>query len=130
MDTNDGTSGCRLARTVCLALALGGGLAALAADPPAIIRNRALTVGGGKEVDAAVSVVAIDSRPVIGEPSLVEVAPGEHVIEVMCTARVFVGMGTMDFPSQSVATIQAESGQEYRLDAKVAVQGDCTPVLE
>ena len=130
MDTKDGTSGCRLARTVCLALALGGGLAALAADPPAIIRNRALTVGGGKEVDAAVSVVAIDSRPVIGEPSLVEVAPGEHVIEVMCTARVFVGMGTMDFPSQSVATIQAESGQEYRLDAKVAVQGDCTPVLE
>lgn len=130
MDTNDGTSGCRLARTVCLALALGGGLAALAADPPAIIRNRALTVGGGKEVDAAVSVVAIDSRPVIGEPSLVEVAPGEHVIEVLCTARVFVGMGTVDFPSQSVATVHAESGREYRLDAKVTVQGDCTPVLE
>lgn len=92
--------------------------------------NRALTVGGGKEVDAAVNVVAIDSRPVVDGKSHIEVAPGQHVIEVICTARVFVGMGTVDFPSKSVLTIRVESGREYRLDAKVTVQGDCSPVLE
>jgi hypothetical protein len=130
MDTKARTAGCRLAQTVCIALALGGGLAAPAAEPPAVIMNRALTVGGGKEVDAAVKVVAIDSRPVIGEKSLIEVAPGRHVIKVVCTARVFVGMGTVDFTSNSVLSIQVESGREYRLDAKLTLQGDCTPVLE
>lgn len=130
MATQGRTLGCRLAQTVCIALALGGGLAAPAAEPPAVIRNRALTVGGGKEVDAAVKVVAIDSRPVVDEKSHVEVAPGEHVIEVVCTARVFVGMGTVDFPSKSILIIQVESGRVYRLDAKVTVQGDCTPVLQ
>lgn len=105
-------------------------MAALAAEPPAVIRNRAVTVGGGKEVDAAVKVVAIDSRPVVDEKSPIEVAPGEHVIEVVCTARVFVGMGTVDFPSKSALTIRVESGRVYRLDAQVTVQGDCTPVLE
>ncbi len=122
--------GCRLAQTVCIALALGNGLAAPAAEPPAVIRNRALIVGGAMEVDAAVKVVAIDSRPVVDEKSHVEVAPGEHVIEVVCTARVFVGMGTVDFPSKSALTIQVESGRVYRLDAKVTVQGACTPVLQ
>ena len=130
MDTKDRTLGCRLAQTVCIALALGGGLAAPAAEPPAVIRNRALTVGGGKEVDAAVKVVAIDSRPVVDEKSHIEVAPGKHLIEVVCTARVFVGMGNVDFPSNSVLTIRVESGREYRLDAQLTVQGDCTPVLE
>ena len=130
MDTRDRTLGCRLAQTVCIALALGGGLAAPAAEPPAVIRNRALTVGGGKEVDAAVNVVAIDSRPVVDETSHIEIAPGKHVIEVACTARVLVGMGTVDFPNKSALTIRVESGRVYRLDAKVTVQGDCTPVLE
>jgi hypothetical protein len=128
--TRDGTLGCRLARTACIALALGGGLAAPAAEPPAVIRNRAVTVGGGLEVDAAVKVVAIDSRPVVDEKSCIEVAPGKHVIEVVCTARVLVGMGTVDFPGKSVLTIQVESGRVYRLDAKVTVRGDCTPALE
>jgi hypothetical protein len=122
--------GCRLAQTVCAALALGGGLAAPAAEPPAVIMNRALTVGGGKEVDAAVNIVAIDSRPVVDKKSRIEVAPGQHVIEVVCTARVLVGMGTVDFPSKSAITIDVESGRVYRLDAKVTVQGDCTPMLE
>jgi hypothetical protein len=130
MESNDRTWGWRLARTVCIALAWGGGLAAAAAEPPAVIRNRALTVGGGKEVDAAVKVVAIDSRPVVDEKSTIEVASGQHLIEVVCTARVLVGMGTVDFPNTSVLTIQAESGREYRLDAKVTVRGDCAPVLE
>jgi hypothetical protein len=118
-----------LAQTVCIVVIVGGGLAAPAALPPAVIMNRALTVGGGKEVDAAVKVVAIDSRPVVAETSDIEIAPGKHVIEVACTARVFVGMGTVDFPSKSALTIQLESGRVYRLDAKVTVQGDCTPVL-
>lgn len=118
-----------LAQTVCIVVIVGGGLAAPAAEPPAVIMNRALTVGGGKEVDAAVKVVAIDSRPVVAETSDIEIAPGKHVIEVLCTARVFVGMGTVDFPSKSALTIQLESGRVYRLDAKVTVQGDCTPVL-
>ena len=130
MATKDRTLGCRLAQTVCIALALAGGLAASAAEPPALIRNRALTVGGGKEVDAAVKVVAIDSRPVVDEKSHTEVAPGRHAIEVVCTARVLVGMGTVDFPSNSVLSIEVQSGRVYRLDAKVTVQGDCTPVLE
>jgi hypothetical protein len=120
----------RLAQTACIALALGGGLAAPAAEPPAVIMNRALTVGGGKEVDAAVNVVAIDSRPVVDKNSRVEVPPGRHAIEVVCTARVFVGMATVDFPSKSAITIDAQSGRVYRLDAKVTVRGDCTPVLE
>ena len=130
MDKKHRTAGCRLAQTVCIALALGGGLAAPAAESPAVIMNRARTGGGGKEVDAAVNVVAIDSRPVVDKKSRIEVAPGQHVIEVVCTARVFVGMGTVDFPSTSVLTIRVESGRVYRLDAKVTVQGDCTPVLE
>ena len=130
MDKKDRTMGCRLAQTICIALALGGSLAASAAEPPAVIMNRALTVGGGKEVDGAVNVLAIDARPVVEKQTHVEVAPGQHVIEVVCTARVFVGMGTVDFPSQSVLTIIVESGHVYRLDAKVTVRGDCTPVLE
>jgi hypothetical protein len=130
MDAKDRTLGCRLAQSVCIALALGGGLVAPAAEQPAVVRNRAMTVGGGKEVDAAVNVVAIDSRPVVDKKSHIEVTPGEHVIEVVCTARVFVGMGTVDFPSKSALTIRVESGRVYRLDANVTVQGDCTPVLE
>jgi len=130
MEMKHRTWGLRLAQTVCIAMALGSGLVAPAAEPPALIRNRALTVGGGKEVDAAVKVVVIDSRPVVDAISHIEVAPGNHVIEVACTARVLVGMGTVDFPSTSVLTIRVESGRVYRLDAKVTVQGDCTPVLE
>ena len=130
MDKKDRTMGCRVAQTICIALALGGGLAAPAAEPPAVIMNRAVTVGGGKEVDAAVNVVAVDSRPVVDKKSHVEVAPGPHVIEIVCTARVFVGMATVDFPSKSAITIDAQSGREYRLDAKVTVRGDCIPVLE
>ncbi len=130
MDANDRTSGHRLAQTAWVALALAGGLVASAAEPPAVIANRAFTVGGGKEVDAAVNVVAIDSRPIAGTKSRIDVTPGQHAIEVTCTARVFVGMGTVDFPGKSVLTLVAESGREYRLDAKVTVQGDCTPMLE
>ena len=129
MATKDWKLGCRLAQTACIVLALWCG-AVLAAELPALIKSRALAVGAGKEVDAAVSVVAIDSRPVVDEESDVEVAPGQHAIEVACTARVFVGMGTVDFPSKSVLTIEVQSGRVYRLDAKVTMQGDCTPVLE
>jgi hypothetical protein len=130
MYTKENTLIHRLAQTVCIVVIVGGGLAAPAAEPPAVIMNRALTVGGGKEVDAAVKVVVIDSRSVVDEKSPIEVAAGEHVIEVECTARVFVGMGTVDFPSKSALTIRVESGRVYRLDAKVTVQGDCTPVLQ
>ena len=129
MATKDWKLVCRLVHSACIVLALWGG-AVLAAEPPALIKIRALAVGTGKEVDAAVSVVAIDARPVVDEESDVEVAPGRHEIEVECTARVFVGMGTVDFPSKSVLTIDVLSGRVYRLDAKVTVQGDCTPVLE
>ncbi|MEO8007214.1 MAG: hypothetical protein ABI728_01645 [Betaproteobacteria bacterium] len=129
MATTDWKLGCRLVQSAWIVLALwGGGLPA--AESPAFIKNRALAVGAGKEVDAAVTVVAIDARPVADEESDVEVAPGRHEIEVACTARVFVGMGTVDFPSKSVLTIEAQSGRIYRLDAKVTVQGDCTPVLQ
>ncbi len=130
MDKSGRTLVCRVAQTFCVALALGGGLAAAAAESPALIRNRVLTVGGAKEVDAAVSVLAIDSRPVADKKTEFEVSPGKHVIEIVCTARVFVGMGTVDFPSKSVLNIQVEGGRAYRLDAKATVQGDCTPVLE
>jgi hypothetical protein len=130
MESKVGTSGCRLARMVCIALALGGSWAAPAEEPPAVIWNRAVTMGGGKEVDAAVNVVAIDSQSVAEEDSYIEVGPGRHVIEVVCTARVLVGMGTVDFPITSILTIQVESGRVYRLDAKATVQGACTPALE
>ena len=129
MATTDWKLGYWLVLSACIALALWGG-AVPAAESPALIKNRALAVGAGKEVDAAVSVLAIDARMVADEESDVEVAPGRHEIEVACTARVFVGMGTVDFPSKSVLTIEVQSGRVYRLDAKVTVQGDCTPVLE
>lgn len=125
-----GMSGRRLAQAVCMALALADGLAAPAAEPQAVIRNRAFTVGGGKEVDAAVNVVAIDSRPAVAGKTHIEVEPGLHVFEIVCMARVFVGMGTVDFPGKSALTVQVESGRVYQLAAKVTVQGDCTPMLE
>lgn len=130
MSTKKRPLGYRFAQMLCIALALGGGLAAPAEEPPAVISNRALTVGGGKEVDASVTVVAIDSRLVTDKAARIDVSPGEHVIEVLCTARVFVGMGTVDFPGKSILTIHVESGRVYRLDAKVTVRGDCIPVLE
>jgi hypothetical protein len=112
---------------ICLLAATAG---VLKAEESAIIRDRGFAAGGGKEVDAAVRIVTIDSVPVDAKLSQSRVPAGTHVIEVSCTARVFVGMGTVDFPNKSALTIRVESGRVYRLDAKVTVQGDCSPVLE
>lgn len=130
METENAKPACRLVLMVCIAAALCSGLAVLAVEPSALIRNRMVTPGGGKEVDAAVQVVAIDSLTVDGELSEVEVAPGKHRIEVVCTARVFVGMGTVDFPNRAILAIQVESGRVYQLDARVTVKGECAPVLQ
>ena len=121
-------SGGRRARLVWMALVLCS--QALAADGPALIRNRVFIVGGGKEVDAAVRVVAVDALPVVDNQSEVYVAPGPHVIEILCTARVLAGMGTVDFPSKSDLAVGLESGRSYQLDASVTVRGDCTPGLQ
>ena len=114
---------------VCL-LAATSGAAVSRAEEAAVIRNRAFTPGGGKEVDAAVRIMAVDSVPVSATLPQVRVPAGTRVIEVVCTARVFVGMGTVDFDSKSALTVQVTGGRSYQLDAGVSVQGDCSPVLE
>jgi hypothetical protein len=123
------TSSVRWVNLACLTSAILMGLTVIAAEPPAMIKNRTVTVGGGKEVDAAVKVVAIDSREVDAGAAQFEVVPGKHAIEVECTARVFVGMGTVDFPERSVLSLELESGRAYQLDAAVTLKGECVPVL-
>jgi hypothetical protein len=122
-------STCRWVNLACLASAILVGLTVIAAEPPALIKNRTVTVGGGKEVDASVKVVAIDSHGVDAGVSELEVSPGKHAIEVECTARVFVGMGTVDFPERSALSVELESGRAYQLDAAVTIKGECVPVL-
>ena len=87
-DTESGRLGFRVVQSVCVALTLAGSLAALMAEPLAVIRNRALTVGGGKEVDAAVKILAIDSLPIVDGKSKIAVAPGEHAIKEIGRAHV------------------------------------------
>ena len=129
MKSNFEKSARRLVKSACLASALLVGLTGTAAAPPALIKNRTVMVGGGKDVDAAVRVIAIDSREIDAGVSEFEVAPGKHAIEVECTARVFVGMGTVDFPERSALSVELESGRTYQLDAAVTVKGECLPVL-
>jgi hypothetical protein len=124
------TSTGRWVNLACLTSAILMGLTVIAAEPPALIKIRTVTAGGGKEVDAAVRVVAIDSREVAADFSEIEVSPGNHAIEVECTARVFVGMGTVDFPERSVLSVELESGRTYQLDAAVSLKGECIPVLK
>jgi hypothetical protein len=100
------------------------------AEEAAFITNRAFTVGGGKEVDAAVRVLAVDFVAVNATQSKVRLSGGTHVVEVLCTARVLVGMGTADFDRKSALTVQVAAGRTYQLDARVSVRGECTPVLE
>ncbi|MBC8007281.1 MAG: hypothetical protein H7X76_04445 [Prolixibacteraceae bacterium] len=114
---------------VCL-LAATSGAAVSRAEEAAVIRNRAFAHGGGKEVDAAVRMVAVDSVPVGAKLAQVRIAAGTRAIEVVCTARVLAGMGTVDFDSISVLTVQVAGGRSYQLEARVSVQGDCAPFLE
>ena len=100
------------------------------AEEVAVIVNRAFAAHGGKEVDAAVRVLAVDSVPVSAMQSRLLLSGEAHVIDVLCTARVFVGMGTVDFDSQSRMTIRVATGRTYQLNARASVQGECTPVLE
>lgn len=113
----------------CLLLAVPDA-SAVEAGAVAFIMNRAFAVGGGREVDAAVRVLAIDSAPVSASLSEVPSSAGRHVIEVSCTARVFAGMGTIDFDSRSAMAVELAAGRSYQLGARYSVRGDCTPVLE
>jgi hypothetical protein len=103
---------------------------AVEAGEVAFIMNRAFAVGEGKEVDAAVRVLRIDSVPVSASLSKVPCSAGRHVIEVSCTARVFAGMGTVDFDSRSAMAVEVAAGRTYQLGARYSVRGDCAPVLE
>lgn len=118
----------RLPAACLLAVMLGASMAGAAED--GFILNRAFTVGDGKEVDAAVRVLKLDSVAVRASLPKVRTPAGTHVLEVLCTARVFAGMGTVDFGSRSVMTIEVEAGRTYQLGARYSVRGDCTPVLE
>ena len=129
MKIRTGSVAMTVTHIVCMTVALCAGSSAWAAERPAVIKNRAVTVGGGKEVDALVTVVAVDQRPVNGELPEVVVPAGQHEIEVECTARVFVGMGTVDFPARTVLSVQVEAGGTYQLDAAVNVKGDCVPTM-
>ncbi|MEO8159067.1 MAG: hypothetical protein ABI648_14820 [Betaproteobacteria bacterium] len=113
----------------CLLLAVPDALAVEAGEV-AFIMNRAFAVGEGKEVDAAVRVLRIDSVPVSASLSKVPCSAGRHVIEVSCTARVFAGMGTVDFDSRSAMAVEVAAGRTYQLGARYSVRGDCAPVLE
>ncbi len=120
---------CQVFSSACVLAALLGVATAEAAET-ALIRNRMFAAGGGKELDAAVRIVAIDSIPLRDLLPAVQIAAGTHVIELSCTARVFAGMGTVDFDSRSTLTVDIAAGRTYQLDAQVSVRGDCTPVLE
>lgn len=100
------------------------------AGETAVIRNKALAIGGGKEVDAAVSIGSIDSRRVQPGNDSLETAAGKHSLVVLCRARVFVGMGTVDFDTRAVMDVDLEAGRTYQLGARATVKGDCIPVIE
>jgi hypothetical protein len=118
----------RLPAACLLAVMLGASMAEAAED--GFILNRAFTVGEGKEIDAAVRVLKLDSVAVDPSLSIIRTSAGAHVLEVSCTARVFAGMGRVDFDSRSAMTIEVEAGRTYQLGARYSVRGDCTPVLE
>ena len=123
------SAGLHFVRVLCIALAVSV-VQVPAAQSPAVIRNRALVPGAGKEVDAAVKVLAVDARPISGASAEVDVAPGRHIIKILCTARVLAGMGTVDFESKSEIAMTAESGRIYQLDGIATVRGECRPVLQ
>jgi hypothetical protein len=130
MKSNHEKSVGRWVKSAFLSSAVLAGLTVIAAEPPALIKNRTVLVGGGKEVDAAVRVIAIDAQLVSDSASEFQASPGKHVIDVECTARVFVGMGTVDFPERSALSVVLESGRAYQLDAAVTLKGECVPVLK
>ncbi len=105
--------------------------AAQADDKPAIVKNKEFSLDDKKkEVDAAVAVEALNGKPVTLEVAEVEVPPGEQEIEVHCTSRLFVGMGTVDFGKSVRMAYKFEPGKVYRLGARVDPRGDCVPTLD
>ena len=100
------------------------------ADQTATILNRAFVGSTGSGIDLAVTAVSIDSVPVAGEKPQVQVSAGVRAIEVLCSTRVFAGMGRVDLNFKTTVTVDLEAGRVYQLDAQVTEQGDCTPQLK
>ena len=100
------------------------------ADQTATIVNRAVAGSTGAGVDLAVTTVSIDSVPVDNEKPQVLVSAGVRAIEVLCSTRVFAGMGRVDLNFKTTVSVDLEVGRVYQLDAQVTEQGDCTPQLK
>ena len=100
------------------------------ADQTATILNRAFAGSTGAGIDLAVATVSVDSVPVAQDKPQVQVSSGVRAIEVLCSTRVFAGMGRVDLNFKTTVSVDLEVGRVYQLDAQVTEQGDCTPQLQ
>jgi hypothetical protein len=120
-------------RVVCFAssIAVCTFVAASAhAQEPATILNRAFQGSTGAGVDVELKSVSIDSVAVAGDEPQVQVAAGARTIEVLCSTRVFAGMGRVDLSTTATLKVDLEAGRVYQLDAKASEKGDCAPELK
>jgi hypothetical protein len=103
---------------------------ALAADN-AIIKNKILAaITKDQEQDAAVTVLKVGAKQFAPDQAAVQAPAGEQSLEIECTSRTFVGMGTMDISKTVNMTVKLEPGRTYQLGAKLSKRGDCMPTIE
>jgi hypothetical protein len=112
-----------------MAALLGVSVAALAQEK-ATIKNKDFEPAAGKEMDASVAVVKINGAPMEGVTDEVQVTAGEQRVQVVCTSRLFVGMGTMDIAKEVDLTVDVKKGRTYKLGARLSEKGDCMPTIE
>jgi hypothetical protein len=99
------------------------------ADQTSTILNRAFAGSTGTGNDLEVRIVSVDSVALTEEKPQVQVNAGARALEVLCTTRVFGGMGRADLEFKTTVTVNLEAGRVYQLDAQVMEHGDCTPQL-
>jgi hypothetical protein len=114
--------------TMAIAVLWSVNVAALAQEK-ATIKNKDFDPGG-KEMDASVAIVKINGEPMEGVSDEVQVAAGEQRVQVVCTSRLFVGMGTMDIAKEVDLTVDLKKGRTYKLGARLSEKGDCMPTIE
>jgi hypothetical protein len=108
-----------------LSAALAAGLSH--ADQTATIRNRAFVGSTGAGTDLEVRIVSVDAIPIAQETPHIEIDAGARAVEVLCSTRVFAGMGRTDLSYKTTVTVELEAGRLYQLDAQVTQRGECTP---
>jgi hypothetical protein len=95
----------------------------------ATIRNKSFDERR-KEVDASVVVKKVNGLEMEADQSEVDVSAGERTLELECTVRTFVGMGTVDIGKLKQITVPLEAGHTYQLGAKLSPDGECTPTID